>query len=59
MVCVLLVAHDLQAPLRNIATLTALLARGSNTILDQQSRDCAEMICRWCESEGKDLRRDN
>jgi light-regulated signal transduction histidine kinase (bacteriophytochrome) len=38
------VSHDLQAPLRNIGTLTALLLRRNNTMLDQQSKDCAEMI---------------
>ena len=38
------VSHDLQAPLRNIKTLTALLVRRNGEILDRDSKECAHMI---------------
>ena len=38
------VSHDLQAPLRNVATLTALLVRRNAEILDEDSKECAQMI---------------
>ena len=38
------VAHDLQAPLRNIATLTALLVRRNTAMLDNESKEYAQMI---------------
>jgi signal transduction histidine kinase len=37
------VSHDLQSPLRNIATLTALLVRRNND-MDIDSKECAHMI---------------
>ena len=38
------VSHDLQAPLRNIGTLTALLVRRNAETLDSDSKECAHMI---------------
>ncbi|HWY47278.1 MAG TPA: ATP-binding protein [Bryobacteraceae bacterium] len=38
------VSHDLQAPLRNIKTLTALLVRRNGETLDRDSKECAHMI---------------
>jgi light-regulated signal transduction histidine kinase (bacteriophytochrome) len=38
------VSHDLQAPLRNIGTLTALLVRHNTEILDQDSKEHARLI---------------
>jgi len=38
------VSHDLQAPLRNVATLTELLVRRNSEILDKDSKECAQMI---------------
>jgi signal transduction histidine kinase len=38
------VSHDLQAPLRNVGTLTALLVRRNSEILDKDSKECAQMI---------------
>jgi len=37
-------SHDLQAPLRNIGTLTALLVRRNNEILDKDSKEYADLI---------------
>jgi signal transduction histidine kinase len=37
-------SHDLQAPLRNIGTLTALLVRRNNQILDEDSKEYAQLI---------------
>jgi light-regulated signal transduction histidine kinase (bacteriophytochrome) len=37
-------SHDLQAPLRNIGTLTALLVRRNNEILDKDSKEYAQLI---------------
>jgi signal transduction histidine kinase len=37
-------SHDLQAPLRNIGTLTALLVRRNNQILDNDSKEYAQLI---------------
>jgi len=38
------VSHDLQTPLRNIATLTALLVRRNAEILDEESKEYADTI---------------
>ena len=38
------VAHDLQAPLRTIGTLTALLVRRNTGILDEESKEYADTI---------------
>jgi len=38
------VAHDLQAPLRNIATLTALLVRQNASVVDEDSKEYANTI---------------
>lgn len=37
-------SHDLQTPLRNIGTLTALLVRRNNEILDKDSKEYAQLI---------------
>jgi len=37
-------SHDLQTPLRNIGTLTALLVRRNNDILDKDSKEYAQLI---------------
>jgi light-regulated signal transduction histidine kinase (bacteriophytochrome) len=37
-------SHDLQSPLRNIGTLTALLVRRNNEILDKDSKEYAQLI---------------
>jgi len=37
-------SHDLQAPLRNIGALTALLVRRNNEILDKDSKEHAQLI---------------
>ena len=37
-------SHDLQAPLRNIGTLTALLVRRNSEILDKDSKEYAQLI---------------
>ena len=37
-------SHDLQGPLRNVGTLTALLVRRNNEILDKDSKEYAELI---------------
>ena len=38
------VSHDLQAPLRNIGTLTALLVRRNSEILDEDSKEYSRLI---------------
>ena len=37
-------SHDLQGPLRNVGTLTALLVRRNNEILDKDSKEYAQLI---------------
>jgi signal transduction histidine kinase len=37
-------SHDLQTPLRNIGTLTALLVRRNNELLDKDSKEYAQLI---------------
>ena len=37
-------SHDLQGPLRNVGTLTALLVRRNNEILDKDSKEYAKLI---------------